>query len=469
MDAEQRLDRPLVPGLNSALTPAQIGRILRARWRLIAAVTGTFLLLAVLAALLKPDSYTASASVLLDFQTNDAVTGQSLSANLAASQVATRIDLLRSKKVRLGVVERLGMTENPEARKAFEASDEDSFKDWLAGRLGESFNLRTDELSRIVHVRYTAEDPRRAAEIANAFVEAYRDIDARMAAEAARARQERFREYLAGLREDVEQAQRRLTEAQQESDVIDIREDGQPDTERLQDLNLKLNELQARRDAALARLRRLRELRDDGGGLAAQAEIPDDRHIQELRSRLAQLEAQRADRQETLGPRHPGMTSMDAQIDSVRRQLREALDAYVRAVRGETRSAAEKIAALEETIAAERRDLMDIQAKRDRVARYVRELKVAEQLYQTALNRYDNIQGASELRESGLSVISAATPPLHPEGLPGKLLVLIGLAAGLIVGTASALLAEFADRRVRGGEDLTGELGLPLLGELPKP
>lgn len=463
------LDRALIPGMRAPLTPGQVGRILKARRVLIASVVGIFVVFALLAVLLLTNKYAAKVSLLIEFPGDDPVTGQQYPSNLADSYQATQVGLLTSFKVLLGVVDELNLTDNAEARETFESDAPDGamFDEWLAQRMGEDLSIQADQTSRLLVVEYADKDAQQSAAIANAVVRQYMSTSSQLNADPARSRQARYSTFLEGLRSEVDTAQTRLTQVQQRLQVISTDNAGNIETQRLEDLGLKLNQAESDNQAAQAKIAQIRDLQRAGQPVTAQADILDSNYVQELKGRLLALQSERADVSGVLGSQHPKMRSLGAEIATVSARLRDEIDAYVESNRGKAQTTAEQQAALEKTFEQERASVMDQQQKRAEVARYQRELASAERVYDAALNNYNQVLGGTEMSRENISVISWANPPRQPEGLSSKVKLLLALLFGIVVGCALALLLEFFDRRIRGLEDISREMNLRVLGDLP--
>lgn len=451
------------------LSVQQLWRIIVARRRLIFLIILGFFLATVLVSLFMSKVYEADASVLIALQGDDPITGRSSQQFVADSYFATQIDILKSRKVRLQVVKKLNLTNDAEAQKAFadSASAGASFAQWLADGLLKNLDVQTHHESRIVDVLYESDDRQEAAAIANAIVRAYRDISLGLTEDPARKRQSQYADYLASLRADVDSAQDKLTKSRQSLNLIDTRNQEGPDTDRLKDLNIRLNQVQSERDAAEAKVQRIRELQRSGQPLTAQADVLDSKYIQELKGRLVELETMRAKLGKTLGENHPRMQSLDSEIATVRQRLGQEVDAYIQADRGSAKTAADRERALRKTLSGERSDIMDVQRKRDEIASYKRELESAQQVYKAALANYDQVLGSSKLQQTNVSVIHWATPPESPIRPKWLINILVGLFLGLLTGLAAALLLELSRRRVRSDEDVAQELRLDVLGVIP--
>lgn len=461
--------QPLIPGVRGGLSARQLWLIVLSRKNVIIGVALAFLVLTAIVSLLMSKVYESEVSLLIAFQDDDPVTGRSSQQFIAEKYFATQIDLMQSRRVRARVVEELGLANDPEAREKFEATSTSgaSFSDWLAARLLKKMSIETSRESRILSIAYQDEDPQMAADLANATARAYRDISLNITEDPARQRQSRYTEYLASLRADVEAAQKKLTDLRQELQVLNVSEFGRQNTERLDDLGVRLNQAQAERQAAQARVRRIRELKRSGKPLTAQADILESRFVQELKGRLVELETLRSELGETLGANHPRMQSLSSEIATVRRRLGDEINAYIEADRGEAQSASDRESALRQTLEAERSDVLEVQRKRDQLANYERELEAAKHIHDAAVENYDQVLGGSQLQQTNVSILHWASPPEYPVRPNIKLNLVAGLLLGLFAGLTLALLLELSSRRIRGDEDIERELNLDVLGVIP--
>ncbi|MCH3719063.1 hypothetical protein LZB68_08275, partial [Campylobacter lari] len=82
--------------------------------------------------------------------------------------------------------------------------------------------------------------------------------------------------------------------------------------------------------------------------------------------------------------------------------------------RGELERLQTQKAALQRDIEAQRAKVLDQMAKRDRIAAYRRQFAGVEQVYQTALQKYDGILMASNISLPNLAVLRAADVPTSP-------------------------------------------------------
>jgi uncharacterized protein involved in exopolysaccharide biosynthesis/Mrp family chromosome partitioning ATPase len=88
-------------------------------------------------------------------------------------------------------------------------------------------------------------------------------------------------------------------------------------------------------------------------------------------------------------------------------------------------------------------------------------------MYESFLQAYASSVSQQSYPVADARVITAATRPLAPSGPRSKLVLAIGLIAGLMSGIGVAFLRHTLDRSVRSPRQVREDLGLECIGELP--
>ena len=217
---------------------------LRARPGIFALVLAATVLTTLVVSLLLPKSYVATASLLLDSKDEQSLgTGNVLVPALLhqqqqAAYMQTQTDIIRSYKVVNKVVRDLGLANNALTRQEFEEATGGvgSFENWLADRLLTWLNVQTS-LSSVVQVSYTSDDPKLAAQIANAFAKAYIDTTLELRVDPTQRTADWFGEQLKGLRASLEDSQAKLTENQRQKKIVATQEKMYVENTRLAELS----------------------------------------------------------------------------------------------------------------------------------------------------------------------------------------------------------------------------------------
>lgn len=100
-------------------------------------------------------------------------------------------------------------------------------------------------------------------------------------------------------------------------------------------------------------------------------------------------------------------------------------------------------------------------------ARLERSMNTAENLYTAVLGRYENARLAAESSVPDLRILDRASPPTTPTQDQRAQLVLLSLLGGLALGVAGVLLLERTDPKLRYPNQVTGGMGLSMLGIVP--
>jgi capsular exopolysaccharide synthesis family protein len=119
-------------------------------------------------------------------------------------------------------------------------------------------------------------------------------------------------------------------------------------------------------------------------------------------------------------------------------------------------------------IATMGRELRQIPTRSQNEARLRREVEQSEMLYRSLESSRQQARLAEASAIPDVRILDSAVVPSTPGKNRTPVVILIGLAAGLALGAGLALLIDRFDRRFRYPEQVSRELGLPILGTIPE-
>lgn len=96
-----------------------------------------------------------------------------------------------------------------------------------------------------------------------------------------------------------------------------------------------------------------------------------------------------------------------------------------------------------------------------------RNVTLADNLYSTLQQRYDEAQIAAASSVPSVRILDEAVTPRRPVKDPATRILLLGLAAGLGLAIVTALVLDRFDPRFRYPEQVSRDLGLPIIGAVP--
>lgn len=440
--------------------------ILRARYKMALGVFGAIVLVAIVASLVWPKSYTAAASVVVDASKPDPLAAVLYPSGVNPSLIATQIDVIQSDRVAFKVVRNLRLTENPQIRDQWrEATQgEGSIEQWLSGVFQKSLDVRPSRESNVITITYKAADPKFAAALANAFVQAYLETNIEMRTEPARMYSSFFDQRGKDAREALEKAQARLSEFQKEKGIIATDERLDVENARLNELSSQYVGLQSLASDSVSRQAAARN-----NGAERMQEVLNNPLVAGLKADQARLEAKLQELTSKLGDRHPQVVEARANLAELKVRIDVETSKVASSLGIANNINQQRAGEIKAQLEAQRAKVLQMKAVRDEGVVYARDVENAQRMYDVVMQRLNQSQMESLATQSNVSVLSQAVPPVEPTSPRLMLNLLVAVFAGTLLAVAVIVLMEMLDRRVRSAEDVAQAVALPVIGVLPSP
>jgi chain length determinant protein EpsF len=444
------------------MTLRQFLTILRARRWLALSFVFVSLTVAVLLSVLLPKSYTASASVVIDIKSADPIAGTTSVALTAPSYMATQVDIMESDRVALRVVRSLRMTDSERMRSQWQndTNSQGQFEVWIAHLLQKKLDVKPARESNVIQVSFSAVDPKFAAAVANAFVQAYLDTTIDLRVDSARKYSSFFDERSKKLREDLERAQSRLSAMQKERGILATDERIDVETARLNELSTQLVGIQSvsadsksRQVAAMAAADTLQD-------------VITNPVVASLRGDLARQEAKLQEMTGRYGDAFPAVIDQRASVSALRSKLEQETQRLSTSVSVTNVINVARESQIRAALEAQRAKVLKLKEERDEVAVLQRDAELAQRAYDGVVGRLTQMSLESQSQQTNASVLMQASEPSKASFPKPAFNIVIGLVVGVLLGIAAAIGREAADRKVRSVEDVARDLRLPVLGTL---
>lgn len=300
------------------------------------------------------------------------------------------------------------------------------------------------DTSRVIAIEFSSENPETAARVANAVADGYIEMQRAAKREVTREAGGWLETQIEQLRTKVDEAERRVEEFRAEHGLFaTLRGSSEPQTlsqQQLSELATQLALARAQKSEAQARARMIREMIDTGRPIEA-SEVLNSALIQNLVTQQVTLTAQVAELSSTLGPRHPRMKELNAQLADLRRQIRDEAARFVRAAENDAGIAAEREEALVATLETLKEGAAESNEQEVQLRALEREAKSQRDLLESMLARYREASAREDLGAlpADARIISRAAPassPYFPKTMATILAVFLGslvLSCGVIV------------------------------------
>lgn len=453
------------------------------------------------ASLLMPRSFVATATVIVDQGRPDPMAAATGWQPPLTGALSTQMDIIRSERVAVDVVRRLALHLDPEIREAWQRSNEPGvlalaaepgsvaaravpvvaaaplaaagvgtsgmatpLESWIAERLLAALDVKpardSDVLS--IHVRWA--NPQRAAALANAYAQVYLETSVRLKADQARRYAGFFEGRVRDARQQLEQAQARLSTFQRARGVAVGDDRLDVETARLNELSSQLTLVQV----AVAESGG-RQTQSQGASADRLQEVLGHPAVLALRSDLTRAESRMQELNARLGDNHPQVVEAGGQVALLRSRLE-----------GETRRVAggatvsnsinrQREGDMRAALESQRQRVLNLKAVRDEGLVLAREVDSAQRSYDGLMTRLQQTSMESQATQGQAHLLSAAQAPLVSATPGWAVRTGLALGLGLMLALGTVALVERVDARARLPVATAQWLGVPLLGVLPGP
>ncbi len=442
------------------MTLTQFLLILKARWWVALLALAVTVLTTLGVSLYLPKQYSASAAVVVDVRSPDAITGLAMGGNVNASYMATQVDIINSDRVARTVVQQLRMDQSPAIRAQWlEATGgQGQLVDWLAPLLRRNLEVRPSRESNVINIQYTGVDPAFAAAVANAFANAYIAVNLDLRVAPARQFAAFFEEQTQAARVRLEAAQKTLSDYLRESGMTSADQRLDVETARLNEISSQLTTIQGiTTDSGSKR---------QSGQADTLVEVISNPLINNLKADVARTEAKLQEASIHQGPNHPTTQRLQQELATFKAQLEAETRQVISSVNTSYQVGRQREQQLQAALAAQRSRVLQLNQQRDEVLVLQREVDAAQRAFDAVSARATQTNVESQANQTNVSLLTPAVAPLDHSKPKVFLNLLVSVFLGTLLGVGLALVLELIDRRVRSAEDLTETLGLPLLATI---
>ncbi len=410
--------------------------------------------------LVLPKQYTATSTVVIDVKSPDPIAGMVLPGLMAPGYMATQVDIINSDRVAAKVVEALKLAEDPDNREFWQkkTGGRGEIVNWLAGMLRLGLEVRPSRESDVIEIRFTDTNARRAAEIANAFAEAYIAVNVELRVEPARQYAEYFENQTRLQRERLEAAQTKLSDFQQKYGIVANDERLDFETQRLTEISTRLTQAQNQSSQLKAK--------EKVGRTETLEDVTSNSLINQLRFEVARAEAKLKELSGNYGVNHPQHQRASAELAELRQRLGSETARITSSVATANRVSQGNATELQAAFDGQKQRVLELRKHRDEISVLMREVDAAQKAFDAVSQRLTQSQLESQSIQSNVSILTRADEPLTHTKPKVLLNVVLAAFLGGMLGIASALILELSQRRIRSAEDLSITIDLPVLAEL---
>jgi succinoglycan biosynthesis transport protein ExoP len=316
--------------------------------------------------------------------------------------------------------------------------------------------------SRLVTLHVDNTDPNLAARIANTTVQSFIAMGMERRLEASSYAKKFLEEQIKQMKARLEESERRLNSYAQANQILTLDEKTSAINTTYTDYAAALSKAEQERIKAEAVASEMRR------NPAAASAVAENKSIQAFRERRAKLEIEYQENLRLYKPEFPKMQQIKAQIVEIESQITNEVQGVAATLQAQYDSALRQEALLREKLAQTRKQVLTTQDHGIDLNLLRREVDTNRQLYDSLLQRFKELGISGNVVSNNISVVDAAEPSLFPFKPSLMRNLLIGLIAGMLLGTAIVVALEVLDDSIKYPDEVERVLGLPLMGIIPK-
>jgi polysaccharide biosynthesis transport protein len=437
------------------------GLLWRGRWLLLTSVV-VGLGLGILVGYLQVPVYRASAMLQIDpptptFMTvTDALVGSGYWQN--ADYYNTQFRILRSSSLGAKVVDELKLRERPPFK-----GYEDPGRLFMAA-------VQVDPIkeTRLVTVSVEHNDPQDAALWVNGLAEVFVRETIALRVDTALQASQWLQERLDATQKGMRDSQEKFYKALEGQDLFVPEGSVSAVATSISKLNEDFIQAQARRIQIEAALKQVRDMTARAQSLDTVPQVATDSQIAALDAQLTSLNIELTRLKEKYKEGHPEVQRVLAQME----QLRKVKDARAGQIVGALQSELKQIQKREGELKAVIDQQKSLAASQSRKATELEALKKetdsSKGLYDVLLQKLNETDIASSIRNNNVSIIERALPPRGPISPRRGRIATIGVLLGLALGIGLVVGRDFLDNTIKDPEEIERYLHLELLAAVPR-
>lgn len=452
--------------------------IVRRRW-ILGLVTGMVVSALVAFVMLnKPAIYEATASMVVEFNTDKIVDIQQVvedGGNYNAI-MNTHIQRLQGRAMAEYVLESFnqdhlyrfvtaGMDEEEK-----EAVDKESLTaEQLAGRLRSMVKASWLEGSQVLLITVRNTSPEIAQLLANRYVDRYIRLQLESRSFSTDQAVAFLDEQTEALQRRLEDEERALQEYRKENDMVSVEQNQQIITERLSQLSTAITDARVRLLSAQSKLKQVEEVGDDLERLVHISFIAGSLPVQEALSQQESLRHQRVVLSERYLERHPLMLRNEASLDAAREALVRAVEQARQKLLVDERTIQEELKNLNNEYHAAKEEAQRLEKLSIEYRLLERRVEAQRNSFAMVTERFNETSIAQQTQQMNLTTLRSMDPavfpgsPVSPD--PMKAGILAVFAFGFcFVGLP--FLLELLDNRLKTYSDIERYIGKPVIGDV---
>jgi polysaccharide biosynthesis transport protein len=339
-------------------------------------------------------------------------------------------------------------------------------EDTVLKRFRDRLDVRPVRRSRAVELRFDSQDPDLAAQTVNAVVDDYIQKNFQARWDSAQRASMWLSQQLQDLKSKLEKSEDDLQKYSTDNGLLYL-ETGKGDSESVVNQTVvgiqgELTKAEADRFEKESIYRLVQA--GDFGSLPG---VFDNKLLQDLTVRLADLQREHAQLAATFTEEYPKVKEIQSQITEIQGSLERERERAAQKISNDYFAAVRREKLVRQSFAETRAEANQVAEKSVQYGILSREVETNKGLYEGLLQRLKEASVSAGLKSGNIRVVDPGTVPFKPIAPNYSLNLGLASVLGLGLGVGMALLKDHLDQTIRYSEDVFNYLGVPVIGFVP--
>lgn len=417
-------------------------------------------------------TYEAAASILIERRESQ-VAGVQIdeSKSIASTTVDNEVQSLRSPELMERVVQRLDLVRNPEFNPYAASGTQkppqmtaEAEKRLVADNLMGSVRIQRIGLSFVINVLAISQDPKMAANLANAVAEEYLAVELDAKLLSTRQASSWLKQQVAALETELERQSTAVQAERAASGLMSGSSGGNVSDQQVRALTAQLSDARSELAAKEARLGTSARL---GLGASSAGEVLASPVIQSLRQRESDASRKIGELRITFGPLHPQMQAAIQEREDIEAQIQQETARIVRGNSSEVEVARRRVESLQADLNRWTLTLANDTRRASRLQQLEGQAEATRSTYQSYVTRLQQVTDLEKLQRPDARIIAMASAPRGPSAPNAVFDVALGFIFGTFAALTVAILLDALQRGLKTPQAIERALGSPCLVSVP--
>ncbi len=332
----------------------------------------------------------------------------------------------------------------------------------LGNKFRNSFTIQPKKNSELVGIFFKSPDPALATAVVNSIMDEFIQMHMDSNLDASKIAGQFLEKQIRAAQIKLEESELQLNQFAKKIGIFSLDPEHNLVVKQLEEVNSALAKATSERVAKEAIYKQNTQLDEK-----SMEQVVNNALIQGLKNQYSTLEAEYKDLSVTFQSGYPKMQQLKAKMDEISSSITKEQQQIINSIKNNYETALKTEQFLITNAEAQQKKALDLGEKSTQYKILEREVESNKSIYQSLLQRSKEIEATVGASVTNIQIIDRAKQPHFPFKPKVAKNLLVGLLAGLMLGTGIAFTLEFFGNTIKNPDELADRFHIPILGLIP--